>query len=73
MVLRSRLIPFDASCQDASDDRIRIFGPNKNAPGLQVKSIIGIGYVKPLAIKKTIAKSKMVAAAGSSSGATSNK
>jgi hypothetical protein len=55
------------------DDKIRIFGPNKNAPGLQVKSIIGIGYVKPLAIKKTIAKPKMVAAAANNSGATSNK
>ncbi len=55
------------------DDKIRIFGPNKNAPGLQVKSIIGIGYVKSIAIKKTIAKPKMVAAAANNSGATSNK
>jgi hypothetical protein len=43
------------------DDKIRIFGPNKNSPGLQVKSIIGIGYVKQLQVKKTLVKPKMVA------------
>lgn len=39
------------------DDKIRIFGPNKNAPGLQLKSIIGIGFVKPLSVKKVVNKS----------------
>jgi hypothetical protein len=42
------------------DDKIRIFGANKNAPGLQLKSIIGIGYVKPLQIKKIVVKPKTV-------------
>lgn len=55
------------------DDKVRIFGPNKNSPGLQIKSIIGIGYVKPIPIKKTITKSKMVAAAALNPGADSNK
>lgn len=36
------------------DDKIKIFGPLKNAPGLQLKSIIGIGYFKNLQVKKTI-------------------
>lgn len=41
------------------DDKIRIFGPNKNAPGLQLKSMIGIGYMKPIAIKKIVVKPKV--------------
>ncbi len=55
------------------DDKIRIFGPNKTSPGLQLKSIIGIGYVKPLTIKKTISKLKMVAAVENNAGGNSNK
>jgi hypothetical protein len=43
------------------DDKIRIFGPNKTSPGLQLKSIIGIGYVKQLQVKKVVAKPKMLA------------
>jgi hypothetical protein len=43
------------------DDKIRIFGPNKTSPGLQLKSIIGIGYVKPIPIKKTVIQPRMVA------------
>ncbi len=43
------------------DDKIRIFGPNKTSPGLQLKSIIGIGYVKPLQVKKVVLKPKMIA------------
>ncbi len=43
------------------DDKIKIFGPNKNAPGLQLKSIVGIGYSKQLQVKKVIVKPKMVA------------
>lgn len=43
------------------DDRIRIFGPNKTSPGLQLKSIIGIGYAKPIQGKKIVIKPKMVA------------
>lgn len=34
------------------DDKIRIFGPLKQSPGLQMKSIIGIGYTKSLQQKK---------------------
>lgn len=40
------------------DDKIRIFGPLKKSPGLQLKSIIGIGYFKNLQIKKTVLKPK---------------
>lgn len=35
------------------DDDIRLFGPNKQSPGLQTKSLIGIGFLKPLMVKKT--------------------
>jgi hypothetical protein len=48
------------------DDKIRIFGPNKNAPGLQLKSIIGIGFTKPIPVKKIISKPKVVADAPAS-------
>jgi hypothetical protein len=34
------------------DDNVRIFGPNSNSPGLQTKSLIGINYLKPLAVKR---------------------
>lgn len=34
------------------DDDVRLFGPDKNAPGLQAKSLIGIGFLKPLAVRK---------------------
>jgi hypothetical protein len=40
------------------DDKIRIFGPFKKSPGLQLKSIIGIGYFKSLAVKKKVIESK---------------
>lgn len=40
------------------DDKIRIFGPLKKSPGLQLKSIIGIGYSKNLQVKKTVIKAK---------------
>jgi hypothetical protein len=36
------------------DDKIRIFGPQKKSPGLQLKSIIGIGYTKTLLQKKKL-------------------
>jgi hypothetical protein len=35
------------------DDDIRLFGPNKTSPGLQTKSLIGIGFLKPLNVKKS--------------------
>ena len=41
------------------DDKVRIFGPNKTSPGLQLKSIIGIGYQKTLQVKKTLIKTKL--------------
>lgn len=47
------------------DDKIRIFGPNKTSPGLQLKSIVGIGYVKPLLVKKVLNKPKLVAESAS--------
>jgi hypothetical protein len=34
------------------DDDIRLFGPNNNSPGLQLKSLIGIGFQKALNQKK---------------------
>jgi hypothetical protein len=40
------------------DDKIRIFGPFKKSPGLQTKSIIGIGYSRSLAVKKKIIVAK---------------
>jgi hypothetical protein len=54
------------------DDKIRIFGPNKTSPGLQLKSIIGIGYVRPLQVKKVVVKPKFVGAT-LSAGSSSNK
>ena len=44
------------------DDKIRIFGPNKKSPGLQTKSIIGIGYFRSLALKKKLVEAKPKAA-----------
>mgnify|MGYP001809682912 CR=1 FL=1 len=35
------------------DDDVRLFGPSKKSPGLQTKSLIGIGFLKPLNIKKS--------------------
>lgn len=35
------------------DDDIRLFGENKMSPALQVKSLIGIGFLMPLNMKKT--------------------
>ena len=40
------------------DDKIRIFGPLKKSPGLQTKSIIGIGYSRNLAVKKKVIVAK---------------
>lgn len=34
------------------DDNIRLFGPDRTSPGLQTKSLIGIGFLKPLNIRK---------------------
>jgi hypothetical protein len=36
------------------DDKIRIFGPQKKSPGLQMKSMVGIGYFRSLAVKKKV-------------------
>ena len=36
------------------DDKIKIFGPLKKSPGLQLKSLIGIGYFKNLQVKKIV-------------------
>lgn len=41
------------------DDKIRIFGPLKKSPGLQIKSIIGIGYTKNLQQKKKVIPNTM--------------
>ncbi|MCK9403594.1 MAG: DUF3078 domain-containing protein [Chitinophagaceae bacterium] len=34
------------------DDDIRLFGPNNTSPGMQTKSLIGIGFLKPLNVRK---------------------
>ncbi len=36
------------------DDNVRLFGPNNTSPGLQTKSLIGIGFLRPLNIKKKV-------------------
>jgi hypothetical protein len=48
------------------DDKIRIFGPFKKSPGLQTKSIIGIGYFRNLVVKKKLIDLKPKAASLSS-------
>ncbi len=35
------------------DDDIRLFGATNTSPALQTKSLIGIGYLKPLNVRKT--------------------
>lgn len=34
------------------DDNIRLFGPDRTSPGLQTKSLIGVGFLKPLNVRK---------------------
>ena len=34
------------------DDDIRLFGPTNSSPGLQSKSLIGIGFLMPLSVRK---------------------
>jgi hypothetical protein len=34
------------------DDDIRLFGAEKTSPGLQLKSLIGIGFLKPMSVRK---------------------
>lgn len=34
------------------DDKVRLFGSNHNSPALQTKSLIGIGFIRPLNVKK---------------------
>lgn len=36
------------------DDDIRLFGATNTSPGLQTKSLIGIGFLKPLNVRKVI-------------------
>ncbi len=36
------------------DDNIRLFGASHTSPGLQTKSLIGIGFLKPLTVKKVV-------------------
>ncbi len=35
------------------DDNIRLFGPTNSSPALQTKSLIGIGFLKPLNVRKS--------------------
>lgn len=34
------------------DDNVRLFGEYGKSPGLQIKSLVGIGYLKPLNVRK---------------------
>ena len=34
------------------DDDVRSFGKNGNSPGLQLKSLVGIGFTMPFAMEK---------------------
>lgn len=36
------------------DDNIRLFGPSENAPGVQFKSILGVGFMAPLRVKRKL-------------------
>ncbi len=36
------------------DDDVRLFGPKKNSPALQAKSLVGIGYLKPFNVKRMV-------------------
>ena len=40
------------------DDKIRIFGPLKKSPGLQMKSMVGIGYFRSLTEKRKVIEAK---------------
>lgn len=35
------------------DDNVRIFGPNGNSPGLQLKSLVGVGFLMPMKMRKS--------------------
>ncbi|MCA6440734.1 MAG: hypothetical protein IM581_12440, partial [Chitinophagaceae bacterium] len=41
------------------DDNLRIFGDNKDAPGLQMKSLIGVGFLKPIAPVRKLSKANI--------------
>jgi hypothetical protein len=40
------------------DDNVRLFGPHGTSPGLQTKSLIGIGFLKPLNVRKRLIPAK---------------
>ena len=40
------------SLESIYDDNIKLFGPNHNSPGLQLKSLVGIGFTMPFAEEK---------------------
>ncbi len=50
----SRYFSVSYSLDMIYDDNVRLFGANGTSPGLQTKSIIGIGFLKPLNIKKRV-------------------
>ncbi len=49
------------------DDKIKIFGPTKSSPGLQLKSMVGIGYLKNLQVKKAKVKPILIGGFGNNS------
>lgn len=38
------------------DNTIKLFGPNGDSPALQVKSLLGLGYMHPLNVKRMVAR-----------------
>jgi hypothetical protein len=42
------------------DDDVRLFGPKGTSPGLQLKSIIGLGYLRPLNVKRIMIEPKKI-------------
>jgi hypothetical protein len=51
----NRYFSFSYSLDLIYDDNIRLFGSQGTSPGLQVKSLLGLGFLAPLNIKRKIA------------------
>lgn len=52
----SRYFSITYSLDMIYDDNVRLFGEYGKSPGLQIKSLIGVGFLKPLNVKKKNAK-----------------
>jgi hypothetical protein len=54
----NRYFSFTYSLDLIYDDNIRLFGANGNSPGLQVKSLIGLGFLAPLNVKRKLTETQ---------------